>query len=253
MFLNPNRDEQEFWRLLKSYIGTVANGLVANDHVEDLVQDSLFQILTSMGRFVQQPDHKGSSFSRWVCGVTFRRAGNLKRDVYGAREVPVSQMGTHIDGDKWEPADLNALEQPHLNDTEYDDSLNVELWPALVKSTLARTRDSIPPRDVGLFEMIRKSGEISSSALATGLVPNTAYSRVRSWAKLAASPGARPSSRAGVPRSTQPGEQLALACVLKNPAAMVIRDAWRFSRPVVVMPAAEFDAIADRGYTSHSA
>ena len=263
MFIeNPNRDDSEFWSLLKNYIARTANSLVPNPLNEDLTQDVLYQIVCSMGKFAHQPGHNGSSFTRWVSGIVWRRAGDLKRAVYGAREVPASNVsmpelpalnvGT-FDGDKWQPVDLSDLASG-LNDSEYESALSAETWPALAESALKNTRAALTERDVPLFDEIRKTGLIKPSALSVGLKSGTAYSRLRSWSKLVESPGPRAgSSKQGCPCSTQPGEQLAIACVLKNPAALIIRNEWRFKSPVVRMPAHEFDAIVDRGYTIHSA
>ena len=254
LFADPNRDDYAFFSLLKDYVARMGNALVSQSQIEELTADVLFQILTSLalGKFKHQPEHNGSSFTRWVSGVTFRRAGDLKRAFHGAREVSASNVGTYVDDDVWVSADLTALAL-QLTDDEFDDSLKVESWPALVKETLERTRASISARDVDLFDEIRLRGEIKPSALSIGLKSGTAYSRLRSWSKLVESPGRRPSVTQGVPCSTRPGEALSVACVEGSTVAKVIRDAWRFSHPVVVMDATEFDAIANRGYTTHSA
>ena len=126
----------------------------------------------------------------------------MKRDFYGAREIPASNFGTYIDGDKWQPADLSNL-APSLTDEEFEDSLSTELWPALVKATLKRTRASLPARDVALFDAIRKSGQVKMSAKEAGVNSATTSHRVfRGWSELADNPGTRPSPKQSVSSSS---------------------------------------------------
>jgi hypothetical protein len=52
-----------------------------------------------------------------------------------------------------------------------------------------------------------------------------------------------------IPLSLKPDERVSYGCVLNNPVAIEIRDAWKPNNRVTVMAAEEFDALIERCHT----
>jgi hypothetical protein len=62
---------------------------------------------------------------------------------------------------------------------------------------------------------------------------------------IARGEGGKRASRS-VPRSLKPDDKVSLGCVLGDSYCKAIRDNWRFSRPITVKDAEEFDSLVER-------
>jgi RNA polymerase sigma factor (sigma-70 family) len=185
MYADPGRDELAFWKLLRSYVSRVCNALVDQQSLDDLTQDALIQIFKSMPKFRPDPEHNGTSFSRWVVGICKRRALDLVRARYRDRHVPASQFSLRKDHeDGFEPFDVTTLEAK-ITPERYFETLDSELLPARVASALDRLRGWLAAKHWPLFDLLRSGVRVSDAARRLHIKPNTAYARVKAWQKVA--------------------------------------------------------------------
>lgn len=169
MFNDPDRDEHDFWSLLKRYIERCANGQVPHHEIPELTADVLFQIVKYLPKF--KPVHGPSSFSRWIAGITKRRGADMRRSYELNPEVGPSELGQINDeGERIEPDITGFIPQPtqeQFDDLIFQDSVQPEIT-AWIQSMRAGLRG----KAVKVFDMWIEGKTSTETAKALGMSKN---------------------------------------------------------------------------------
>lgn len=189
VFADSGRDEVRFWRLLEDYIGKVANRLVTQDLLLDAVQDCLIQVFKSLPKFKPRAEHDtggvSTSFSRWVCGLVWRRCAHMRRTQFTSREIPVSQLPYSLGDEESDAQDITELDQD--GDDAERSAVAELLSQDLINADLDRFRSLLPASNHALFDLMRTGISARSAAHALHLSEDIAQSRKRQWRRIAAS------------------------------------------------------------------
>lgn len=183
MYANPDRDEHEFWSLVKRYVGRCANGQVLNHQIDELTADVLYQIVLGLPRF--KPVKGASSFSRWIAGIVKRRGADMRRGVATSREIsPTSLAEESRSGERIE-ADVTQY-AAEMSQEHFDDLIYQEQPSPAVSDWLSKFRSELRPLAQRVFDGYLEGKSVGVIAAELGLTESSirAY-RVR-WQRSVA-------------------------------------------------------------------
>jgi DNA-directed RNA polymerase specialized sigma24 family protein len=176
MYADPNRDESAFWELLLRYIIRVANGHAPNRMLREIAQDVAVEVWTCLPRFESNPDHAGTSFSRWVVGVTKRRAWDAARAPHRDRSIPASQLPSEQD---FEPTNAQPA------DIALATLITKEERPAQATAAADAFRSLVRETDLALFDLLRSGVSRAEAARQLGMTHRHATNITLRWQRLA--------------------------------------------------------------------
>ena len=157
-FLAGRQDDSEFWQLMSRFIKRRLSRYVPRDEIDDVSQDALVSVLTSIDQVKRTGDP--AVFTRWASGVIKNHVADWYRQRKANKEITVSQLGQPTDN-YFEVSleSLGAVTYPVEPLDEDETALRdaaAEIEELRVKAVLDNFRESLTAKSRAVFDALRE-------------------------------------------------------------------------------------------------